>query len=375
MIPAVIVVVCLVILAVPVVWLIRKLALRVVGVAPRRKVIVARSADDVVALPKSTLTSAPGRYGLWFGPDFVNHALVGDVESATSDHVHRRTLGFTAPLPSDPFDAQLTGHVMHSPAQIYAAWEDVTVPLRDGSGAPAWLFRADDPGQPWVIHIQGIRTSRLVTLRSVEAAKRAELTSLVITYRGSGDGPPTVVSSLGQREWTDLEDAIGYARSQGAPAVYIVAWSMGAGLALELLRQQPDAFERLALIAPATDWKRIMQHGVRRSGLPSAVASIVAGVLSSRFGSKLVGMPNPLDFNRLNWIDRYSLTVPTLVLHSPGDEEIPFELTKQFAAAHPSVRLVETATAPHGWEANVDPELFQDSLTAWLATTTSSSQQ
>ncbi|MGC5170051.1 hypothetical protein ACLQ2Q_05335 [Microbacterium sp. DT81.1] len=53
-------------------------------------------------------------------------------------------------------------------------------------------------------------------------------------------------------------------------------------------------------------------------------------------------------------------------LHSGGDEEIPFELTEEFAAAHPEVTVVETAVAPHGWVANVEPERFQSALTEWF---------
>src|SRR6478735_12563487 len=155
---------------------------------------------------------------------------------------------------------------MYTPSGINENWQDIAIPLRDGSKAPAWLFRSSDQEAPWIIHVQGIRTSRLVTLRSVEVAKRAGLTSLVITYRGSGDGPRTSASTLGQREWGDLADAVAYARARGAASVYVVAWSMGAGLALELLRREPEAIDRLALIAPATNWRRIIRHGVGKAG-------------------------------------------------------------------------------------------------------------
>src|SRR5690606_28713314 len=110
--------------------------------------------------------------------------------------------------------------------------------------------------------------SRLVTLRSVEVAERAGLTSLVVTYRGAGDGPVAQVSYLGQREWSDLADAIAFARLHGASKVFVVAWSMGAGVALELLRREPEAFERLVLVAPATNWSHIVRHGIERAGLP-----------------------------------------------------------------------------------------------------------
>lgn len=367
MIPAIVVVGALAIVLVPIGWFIRMLALRVVGTAPRRKVITARRVGESIELPETPLTTVPGNYGLWFGEQFEHHALVGPVERSDGHRVVRRLIHATAPVPTEPFDGQWTGHVMSSPAEIDPNWEDVAVPLRDATLAPAWLFRAADQSRPWVIHVQGIRTSRLVTLRSVKEAQGAGLTSLVITYRGAGDGPAAAVSQLGLREWSDLADAIAYVRSQGAPDVYVIAWSMGAGVALELLRHQPGAIDRLALVGPATNWRCIVQQGVKHAGLPSFIARIVTWVLESPPASKLLGMPTPLDFSRLDWSRDYVLSVPTLVLHSAGDEEISFELTRGFAAAHRTVTVVETASAPHGWEANVDPEAFKSGLTSWFA--------
>lgn len=344
----------------------RLLARRVVGTKPRRKTLTVRGVGDDIELPMSALTLAAGSYGLWFGERFEHHALIGPVVHVDGDRVVRRVLKAMAPISTGPFEAQWTGHVMSGPAEIDPEWEDVTVPLRDGTVAPAWLFRGDSPDAPWVIHVQGIRTSRLVTLRSVEVAQRAGLTSLVITYRGSGDGPAAPASTLGQREWRDLADAVAYARSRGAAAVYVVAWSMGAGLALELLRHDPGAFDRLALVAPATNWRLIIRHGLKRAGFPGFTAPVVTWLLGSRVAGRLFGMPAPLDFDRFDWGRNLTTHVPTIVVHSEGDEEIPFELTRAFVTANPRVRLVQTASAPHGWEANADPALFRSALNAWL---------
>lgn len=365
--PVLIVVAAFAVVLLPLAWFVRKLTLRIVGVAPRRKVISARAVGELIELPRSALTLAPGTYGLWFGERFEHHALVGAVERTDDGHVVRRLISATAPLPKGTFEAHFTGHVTATPAEIDANWRDVAIPLRDGGTAPAWFFRSLEEEAPWVIHVQGIRTSRLVTLRSVEASERAGLTSLVITYRGAGDGPRAAVTSLGQREWSDLADAIEYARAHGARRVYVVAWSMGAGVALELLRRYPRAFDRLALIAPATNWSHIVRNGVKRAGLPGFLAPVVTSALASPTVSRWIGMPEPLDFDRLDWSRDFSVEIPTLVIHSQGDEEIPFELTEAFAAAHPNVTLVETASAPHGWEANVDPELFQSALASWLS--------
>lgn len=345
--------------------LVRLLALRVVGVRPRRKTIGVLRVGDGIEMPSSALTLADGNYGLWFGDRAEHHALIGPVQESDEYRVIRRVLKTSAPMGAERFEAQWTGHIMSGPADIDPSWEDVAVPLRDGGSAPAWLFRGDLPDAPWVIHIQGIRTSRLVTLRSVEVAKQAGLTSLVITYRGSGDGPPASASTLGQTEWSDLADAIACARSRGAAAVYVVAWSMGAGLALELLRREPDTFDRLALIAPATNWRGIIRHGVEGAGLPAFVADVVIRALGFRGGSRLFGVSTALDFNRLDWCQS-PVSIPAIVIHSKGDGEIPFELTADFMHAHPNIVLVETAAAPHGWEANVDPALFRSALRSWL---------
>ncbi|WP_424446623.1 alpha/beta hydrolase family protein [Microbacterium sp. CH-015] len=347
---------------------IRMLARRVVGVEPRRKTVTVRRVGDAIELPRSDLTIVDGNYGLWFGERFEHHALIGPVVSADGNRVTRRVLKTTAPISTQPFEAQWTGHTMSGPAEIDPDWEDVTVPLRDGGSAPAWLFRGASLDAPWVIHVQGIRTSRLVTLRSVEVAQNVGLTSLAITYRGSGDGPPASASTLGQREWTNLADAVAYARSQGATAVYVVAWSMGAGLALELLRHDPMAFDRLALIAPATNWRGLVRQGVKRAGLQRSLASVVMWALGTRVLSRLLGMPASIDFDRLDWAHDLAIAVPTVVVHSSGDEEVPFELTKGFVARHPGVALVETAAAPHGWEANVNRDVFLSALRSWLDT-------
>lgn len=346
--------------------MIRMLARRVVGVEPRRKTVTVRRVGDAIELPRSELTIVDGNYGLWFGERFELHALIGPVVSSDGTRVTRRLLKTTAPIGTEPFKAQWTGHTMSGPAEIDPAWEDVRVPLRDGVTAPAWLFRGTSLEAPWVIHVQGIRTSRLVTLRSVEVAQTAGLTSLAITYRGSGDGPPASASTLGQREWTDLADAVAYARGQGATAVYVVAWSAGAGLVLELLRHEPQAIDRLVLIAPATNWRAIIRQGVNRAGLPSLVAPVVIWMLGSRVASRLAGTPVPLDFDRLDWSQDRMTNVPTIVVHSPGDDEIPFELSRDFASGKPDVSLTKTLRAPHGWEANVDPRAFRAAISPWL---------
>lgn len=354
-------------LVVGLVLFLRMMARRVVAVSRPRKTLEATGDEDAVVLPRSELTEAPGIYGLWFGEDFREHAVIGDPIAIGSSSVSRSVLSASTVLPAEAFSAQWTGHAAAGPDDLNRPWRDVSVPLQGGGTAPAWFFPADSPSAPWAIHVQGIRTSRLVTLRAVEAAQRAGLASLVITYRGAGDGARESASTLGLSEWVDLRDAVAYARAEGAPSVVVVAYSMGAGLALELARQEPLSVDRLVLICPATNWRKIVEHAAAKAHVPRFVATLTLGLMSTPLVSRIVGLRQPIDFNALDWTRPGAVTVPTVVVHSDGDAEIPFALSQEFAQAHPGVvSLIQTKTAPHGWEANVDPAGFDEALRSSL---------
>lgn len=364
---AALIVTVLVLIAGGVVAFLRLLGRKVVAVVPRRKTVVARATDVSVTLPRSPLTVAPGRYGAWFGDNFSSHALVGEITSLDDSEVTRALIRADAHIPSGEFETQWTGHIFASPAELGLAWNEVEIGLADGSSLPAWLFPSSGAGAGWVIHVQGIRTSRLVTLRAIRVAHEAGFTSLVITYRGAGDGPPVSASMLGLEEWTDLRDAIGFARAQGASEIVVVAWSMGAGLPLELARRHPENIDRLVLICPATNWRAIVQHAAKKAHLPRFFATAMMALMKTPVACRIFGLAHPLDVDRLDWTRPGSVAVPTVVVHSDGDDEIPFGLSKAFAEAHPeTVRLVQTQTAPHGWEANVDPTAFEATVRAAL---------
>lgn len=344
----------------------RSLARRVVAVEPRRPTVMVTATDGVVQLPASVHTRAPGRYGLWFGERLGAHALVGEVIADDGLRVTRHLLAATAAVPDAPFPAYWSSQYLRGPGDTGMAWSEVSIPLRDGGTAPAWFFPATDPTAPWAIHVQGLRTSRLGALRAVEAAQSAGYASLVITYRGAGDGAPASASGLGLLEWIDLADAVAYARRQGAPRVTVMAWSMGAGLALEVARREPDLIDDLVLICPATNWREIIRHGAHTAGLPRVVGSAAAALLCTPVLSRLVGLRRPLDLSALDWTRPGGVSLPTLVVHTAGDELIPVEHSHAFAHAHPRwVTLAITDPAPHGYEPNVDPTGFAEAIAGW----------
>lgn len=346
--------------------LLRHLALRVVGTRPRHRPIEVKNVRGCsVMLRASPEASATGTYVLRFGQNLEHHVTLGEVLIRSGDAIVRPIGPTSAPLPEGSWPGILTGYPPVSAHPLKARIVDISIPTGNGTEMPAWYV----PGQSddWTIHVQGIRTTREVTLRSMELTAAASKPTLSIAYRGAGDAPTPNLSTLGQREWQDLHAAVEHARKQGAKTVTVIGWSMGAGIALELARRLPHALDGLILIAPATNWPQIIRHGATRAGLPRWVGSAVVRFLSTPAGAALSGLPEPLQMDKLSWSKPGDLTVPTAVIHSRGDAEIPYSLSEEFARAHGNtVKLIEFPSAPHAWEANADPDRFATSFSKFF---------
>lgn len=339
------------------------LAKRVICAVAQPKLLRMEFTDQAVALPKSAKTMAAGEYLLHLtGPDSAV-VRVGRVLRVDESTVHRELV--------DPWGDRAAVATGYWSAHGYAGpdevgeFRSVEVPLENGEYRDAWLF----PGNPthWVIHVQGIRTSRGVTLRTVAAARDAGATSLTITYRGSGDGPPNKVVMLGSEEWSELRDAISYAREGGAQRVTVAAWSMGAGLVFELLKREPTAVDDLVLMCPVSSWPATIEYGATQAGLPRQAASLAGLILRSRLGARLLRLPAPLDVRKLDWTGPGALPVRTLLIHSPHDEIVPWCSTRKLVENNAqTTTLVETAACPHGFELTVPDPRAHALLRDWL---------
>lgn len=339
------------------------LAKRVVNATARPKLLRVGFHGQEVTLPESDRTTAAGEYLLHVTDERPVVLRVGSVVG-TGDGRVRRALLDDAEGRSGEAEGYWSAHGFASPAEV-GEFRTVEVPLIDGETREAWLF----PGDPthWAIHVQGIRTSRGVTLRTVAAAQDAGVTSLAITYRGAGDGPPTRAATLGAQEWSELRDAIEYARRNGAERVTVVAWSMGAALMLELLTHDPVAVDDLVLMCPVSSWPSTIAYGARQAGLPRQAAGLAALLMRSRIGAKLLGLPVPVDGRKLDWTHPGSLPVPTLIIHSQGDEVVPWETTMRLTANNPqTATLIETVACPHGYELTVPDAEASSALHRWL---------
>ena len=176
---------------------------------------------------------------------------------------------------------------------------------------------------------------------------------------------------LGQTEWLDVEKAIRFAVNHGADRILLFGWSMGATIALILTEQSEyrHLIAGLVLISPVIDWKNCITAGARRAKLPAPLIALTIRALESKRWSQLIGADEPVDFRALNWTAQESgLDAPSLVIHSRGDETVPFADIEKSRRSHTDlVVLYEAPSAPHALEWNRSPRQIEEVIAGWIA--------
>jgi pimeloyl-ACP methyl ester carboxylesterase len=319
-------------------------------------------------------TKAPGDFGV-FDPATGKYTRVGEVTLINEDqkYVERRIdpLG-SAPGRLGPI-VDWTPDVFFEPSAVGGRFEEVDVPTAYGA-APAWLFEAENT-DVWVIHIHGSWTDRSIMFRDVHAFSSLGFTSLVPTFRSDLEvSPPQAESShLGQTEWRDVESAVSYAVARGARRIVLSGWSMGGTIALLTAERSAhrDRIVGIVLVGPVTSWRKAITAGAVRAGVPAIGAGLVMCLLQAPPFARMLGLQEPIDFDALEWVDVPNrVAVPTLVLHSYADQEVPWEISAAFQRANPdTVTLIPLPEAHHTQEWNASPCTFSNELTAWVSKT------
>lgn len=338
----------------------------VIGSTPRP--ISYKVAGERIELVPTELTRAPGSYGL-ITPDGI-HARV-DAVLEEADTALTRALGVVTggQLPPEGI-GRWVRDVYPSPAALGLSFEEVEIATAGGT-SPAWVVPGDAEGDIWAIHLHGIRTTRSVVLPGVAALRPAGVTSLVPSWRGDTEGPATFSggSTLGQEEWRDVEAALEYAVARGARSIVLVGWSMGAMISSLLLQNSPlaDRVVALVMVAPVTSWRLVLAKAVRAARLPKVVGWLVAAILRAPVLCRVAGLAVPV---KLAAFDAATLraSVPTLVIHNPGDHLSPFASTVDFQSRNDElVELVVFEDAPHAMEWNREPDRFEATVGNWVA--------
>jgi hypothetical protein len=327
--------------------------------------VFAVDGDDIV-LSSTPLTRTAGVLGLLYDDERRLAVLEPHSPKHLSDGSVRRALRAPAPAELRTGPGRAVGNVFGSPEELGQPVQEVAL-ATDLGPAPAWVI-GPESGDTWLVHLHGSLSGREGALRSVAAASAAGLPSLVPSFRGDGEGPPTPRGAfmLGQTEWRDIESALDYAVAHGAQRIVLLGWSNGASMALRIATSSKhcDAIAGVVAISPVLDWASTIRLGIKTSRLPRAVAAVALWALQHRLTSALLGAPEPLRFPELDWTEP---PVPALLLHSAGDRTTPHSASLRFKDRSPDrVTLPELPAVPHALEWNADPARFAELLTDWL---------
>lgn len=241
------------------------------------------------------------------------------------------------------------------------AYTDVNVPDELGP-MPAWFI----PGRThdWAIVVHGINSSPRDGLPIAPALHRDGLPSLLITYREDLGAPksPDGLHHMGLTEWRDLAAAARYALSHGARRLILVGYSMGGAIVSQFMERSPlrSHVAGLVLDAPALDWKAVLSFHATQMGLPAFAATPLEWMIGVRIDadwSSLDALRHPGDFH-----------LPILLFHGTEDKAVPVASSDTFARELPGwVTYYRVPHAGHVQAWNVDPELYEQRVTAFLS--------
>jgi pimeloyl-ACP methyl ester carboxylesterase len=342
---------------------------RQISTAPRirkYRTTILGSEDKAIELSADEYTRAPGQFGLFL--DETSLAHLGEV---ISDNGRSVTRALATPerdwRPAPNSKGSWSGIIGLAPDSHQLPSKEISIPT-PGGPAPAWLIPGTDP-HLWAIHVHGLGGRRASTLRSAELAHALGFTSLIVSYRNDGEGPSlgTGRSSLGFGEANDVNDAISYARRQGATRIVLFGWSMGAAISLQVaVGTHRELVAGLVLDSPVLDWRRTTRHALKRQRL-SVLAPLAYPWLGIPLLGRLVGIPSTGGLDRFDWIaNAERFPAPALIVQSASDRSVPSEAARKLAEQQPNLVELALLDGGHTTTWNTDRSRWDNTVARWL---------
>lgn len=215
--------------------------------------------------------------------------------------------------------------MMANPSVSRMAYEDLHLLAEDGTKIHGWWIPAAHPGGPTILFCHGNAGNISHRLDKAVRLHQAGAALLFFDYRGYGlsAGTPSEQGTYQDAEaayqWFVKREALGMPPEiRSTPHIVFYGESLGCAVATEMAVRHPEA-----------------------RGL----------LLESPFTSTVAMAKRIFPWLPVRWIIRYrydtlskipKIKMPLLILHSPQDEIVPFEMGKElFAAAPEPKRLVE----------------------------------
>ena len=219
---------------------------------------------------------------------------------------------------------------------------------------PAWVVEAEHPTTRWAILVHGRGARREEGLRAIKPLRESGINVLVPSYRNDAGAPsgPDGRYNLGLSEWRDIEDAALYAVQQGARELVLMGWSMGGAIVLQTLDRSwlTGHVSHVVLDAPVIDWNDVLAHHAHQHGVPAPVGTLSRTLMGKRWARRLVGVHDPVDVAKTNWVARADeLRHRILLIHSVDDEFVPDRAVRAAGRGTARPRAVRAVgdRAPH----------------------------
>jgi pimeloyl-ACP methyl ester carboxylesterase len=330
--------------------------------------------DSSVVLDLTPDTLMPGRYGLWLD-GAAGHVRLGDVLDVDEERgrVRRAVDGVDYGHLAPGFARWNQYYFAGPPDRALGLRTDYVDVDTELGTMPAWVVPAPAASDRWAVLVHGRGARRDEGLRAVRPLHDNGINVIIPSYRndvGARSGPDGRYN-LGLSEWRDIEDAGLHAVRRGAREIVLVGWSMGGAIVLQTLSRSwlADHVSTVVLDAPVIDWGDVLVHHARAHGIPAPIGGLSRALMGHRSTRRLVGVHDPVDVAKTNWVARsHELAHPTLLIHSVDDEFVPVGPSQELAAARPDlVTMQHWDTARHTKEWNVDPERWERSVAEFVS--------
>ena len=330
--------------------------------------------SDSVTLGLTADTAVPGRYGLWLD-DAQGHCRVGEIIEVDEEagRVRRELIGVDYGRLTPGFARWNQYYFGSAPDRSLGLPTRHVEILTELGPTPAWVVEAEGPTTRWAILVHGRGARREECLRAVTPLRESGLNVLIPSYRNDIGAPkgPDGRYNLGLSEWRDIEDAALYAVQQGARELVLVGWSMGGAIVLQTLDRSwlTGHVSHVVLDAPVIDWNDVLAFHARQHGVPAPVGTLSRTLMGKRWARRLVGVHDPVDVAKTNWVARADeLRHRILLIHSLDDEFVPVGPSAQLAEARPDLVWFEPwETARHCKEWNTDPERWEAAVREFVS--------
>ena len=325
-----------------------------------------------VTLQVTAETVAAGRFGLWFDGR-AGHARLGEVLHADDEVVVRRLEQVdSGTLRSGPGRWNGYYYTGSPTTGLGIAHEDIEIDT-DLGPMHAWYVPATGETTMCALLVHGRGATREECLRAVRPMLDLGLAVLVCSYRNDAESPsdPSGRYHLGDSEWRDVEAAMLWAVDRGARDIVLFGWSMGGAIVLQAATRSwlSDRVRAVVLDGPVVDWHAVLDHQSGVNHLPWRLTRMGHTMLRHPLGRRLIGLREPLDLRRLDWVTRAAeLHLPVLLIHSDEDEFVPNGPSLALGRARPDLVTVEPwHEGRHTKEWNTDPDRWDRVVREFVA--------